>query len=750
MPKFNEKNQNINAANITAGFIDPARLPLASESLAGAVKVGEGLEIDENGFLNATASGGSDPLTQEGSVSVTTVTGDNGSILATIGTNKPPSIYSLGSSTTPAIARNATATIGTRVYFVGGANFTTGITSASAMNAYWETSNNSWGVTTASTIKRAGLAAVAYGGKIYKFGGRNDSGTDLDSSEEVNPGVAVTAKQSMSVARWLMGAALVSDKAYVIGGQNAGNAALATNEMYDITNDTWTTKASMSTARRDVAVAAVGNFIYVMGGSTSGGAVSDLVEKYDTVNDTWSTVASMPRALRGCAVVVKGTNIHIFGGEAAGTTQVTSCHYMYDTVENTWTAKAGCGKPRFQFAGGCIGDKIYLYGGMVVTRNGNLTHNSNISLFMEVYDTLTNVWNMPTHVPYFASSGDGGNAVAIVGSRLFFFAAAAGTGAGNEGKVFELDLVNNHWICGVATIPHDSEGFAAVALNDKIYLLGGHQGTFNGSGTTYRADNYEFDPATYTFTQKQSMATSRSAFAAYAYNGKIYALLGRNVGGYVASVEEYDPTGNTWTAKTSCPVGIYQFGHATLNNIVYVFGGWASDVGRTAICRSYNMATNTWGTITSYPLGARYGISAVAYEGTIYTFGGSDGTGAPSMNAQVYSYSTSGNNYTAKSSMPSGRTDCSAWVYGGLLNVTVGYFGNGDGMSFVMTYLASAIPITVNTHGLAARTTAATLTNSTINYTGVIVPVKSGDQITLSSNANTWAGISGTDQIIIS
>ena len=78
---------------------------------------------------------------------------------------------------------------------------------------------------------RAGLAAVAVGGKIYAIGGFNNGGTRSDVAE------------------------------------------------YDPASDTWTTKAAMPTAREFLAAAEVGGKIYAIGGYGGGGYLN-VVQAY--------------------------------------------------------------------------------------------------------------------------------------------------------------------------------------------------------------------------------------------------------------------------------------------------------------------------------------------------------------------------------------------------------------------------------------------------------------------------------------
>jgi N-acetylneuraminic acid mutarotase len=111
--------------------------------------------------------------------------------------------------------------------------------------------------------------------------------------------------------------------------------------------------------------------------------------------------------------------------------------------------------------------------------------------------------------------------------------------------------------------------FAAAAANNKIYALGGYDGT-NTVNT-----NAEYDPATNAWSSKSSSGfTARSSFAAAAINNRIYALGGLNSSSNpMNSNEEYDPTTNTWATKASLPTARGSNAAAVVNGNIYVFGG---------------------------------------------------------------------------------------------------------------------------------------------------------------------------------
>ncbi len=73
--------------------------------------------------------------------------------------------------------------------------------------------------------------------------------------------------------RQASGAAVISGKIYVAGGENGTNR-LTTLEVYDPVGNSWAPKANMPTARAYSAAGAVNGLLYAVGGSTGFGVVS--------------------------------------------------------------------------------------------------------------------------------------------------------------------------------------------------------------------------------------------------------------------------------------------------------------------------------------------------------------------------------------------------------------------------------------------------------------------------------------------
>lgn len=132
------------------------------------------------------------------------------------------------------------------------------------------------------------------------------------------------------------------------------------------------------------------------------------------------------------------------------------------------------------------------------------------------------------------------------------------------------------------------------------------------------------------WTRKADMPTLRWAFAVASVNNKIYVIGGytRN-DGWLRTNEEYDPATNTWTTKADMPTARGYFGVAVANNKIYAIGGYGSGYAGTwgpgwsyfTTNEEYNPVTNTWTAKADLP-SARDGFGLAAVNNKIYAIGG--------------------------------------------------------------------------------------------------------------------------------
>jgi N-acetylneuraminic acid mutarotase/Tfp pilus assembly protein PilX len=215
----------------------------------------------------------------------------------------------------------------------------------------------------------------------------------------------------------------------------------------------------------------------------------------------------------------------------------------------------------------------------------------------------------------------------------------------------------------LASMPTARTGHVVVAVNNKIYAIGG----LNGSGYLNKVE--EYDPAANTWTAKASMPTRRAEAAAAVLNGKIYVIGGTD-GGTLDKNEEYDPVANVWTSRKVLPSGRKYLSAVAMGGKIYAIGG-ATNTAAVKTSEAYDPATNTWTTRASM-LTARMWFAGQGVGGKIYALGGYAGATSIS-NAEVYD--PSANSWAARAALPIATDSMASAVLGNRIYLIAGFQG---------------------------------------------------------------------------
>jgi N-acetylneuraminic acid mutarotase len=212
-----------------------------------------------------------------------------------------------------------------------------------------------------------------------------------------------------------------------------------------------------------------------------------------------------------------------------------------------------------------------------------------------------------------------------------------------------------------ADMPTPRRAPAAVALDGKVYVIGGQNGKYYNVVERY-------DPATDIWETKAPMPTERAWLVAEAVNGRIYAIGGNNpISGKLGTVEEYDPITDTWTTKSPMPTPRDDAVSGLVKGKIYVIGGW-QDSALDAV-EEYDPTTDTWTTKPSM-IEARAMASSAVLNEKIYVFGGFDGLGD---RRQSYAFDPASDTWLALTDIPTSRSRTAAGVAAGMIFVLGGY-----------------------------------------------------------------------------
>jgi N-acetylneuraminic acid mutarotase len=156
---------------------------------------------------------------------------------------------------------------------------------------------------------------------------------------------------------------------------------------------------------------------------------------------------------------------------------------------------------------------------------------------------------------------------------------------------------------------------------------------------------------------KKSMSQARYGLGVVAVDGKIFAIGGYGVDGYVTVNECYDPKTDTWVTLKSMPTPRRDFGIVAYEGKIYCIGGATSFsnstsalIDRLSVTEVYDVATDSWSTRASLPFNER-SLHAHVVDGKIFVAGARD-TFKYDNEHILYMYDPVKDLWTQKADMP--------------------------------------------------------------------------------------------------
>ena len=160
------------------------------------------------------------------------------------------------------------------------------------------------------------------------------------------------------------------------------------------------------------------------------------------------------------------------------------------------------------------------------------------------------------------------------------------------------------------SLPYAKQYSAAVEVDGKVYISQGNN--------TY---NMAYDPSTNAWTQLTRNSTTGGNYVSSAYyNGKIYVMGGASYPTYAYS---YDVANDTWATITSIPTGFYRAGQHGMvyKDKIYFMAGTYNSATSNKILR-YDPVANTWELLSITLPVAVYGPATEIVNGKMYCMGG--------------------------------------------------------------------------------------------------------------------------------
>lgn len=180
-----------------------------------------------------------------------------------------------------------------------------------------------WGANIPGGRQRGSTGVVLYNDKIYMICGIIDGHSSgwvkwLDVYDPANN--SWQQLPDAPHARDHFHASLVGDKIVVAGGRRSGadgvfNATVGEVDVYDISDNSWSTIATIPTQRAGTSVATIGNEVLVIGGeSGSQFAAHDEVQALNITNGSWRSLDPLNQGRHGFQAAVFNNAIYVAGG----------------------------------------------------------------------------------------------------------------------------------------------------------------------------------------------------------------------------------------------------------------------------------------------------------------------------------------------------------------------------------------------------------------------------------------------------
>ena len=403
----------------------------------------------------------------------------------------------------------------------------------------------------------------------------------------------------------------------------------------------------------------------------------------------------------------------------------------YTDAEDTTNATTATDDPIFTCGSGNQGSKSVWYR-FTPSTNGTLAANT----IGSGYDTMLAVWTGSRGSLSSVACNDdsGGNLTSqlttTVTSGTTYYIEVARYGTGNSGGPMQLAVSFTPTIaCYTLTTSANPSGGGTVNANpapncnsgtqyisgtvvaltataNTGYVFSSWSGNASGSVNPTSVTMSASKSITANFVvsnwiMRASMSVARVRPAVAAVNGKVYVIGGQSTlapiktkpnpsqskneistpSAYETSIEEYNPTTNTWASKAPKPTGVSNAGAAVVNNKIYVAGGYNGTCLSTL--EVYDLTSNSWTVLAPLP-SVRCGAAVASVNNQVYAIGGNDGTTQAST---CFVYNPTSNIWSACTSMTFARTYASAGVVNGKIYVVGGIdYSSGTDFNYVEEY----------------------------------------------------------------
>lgn len=285
-------------------------------------------------------------------------------------------------------------------------------------------------------------------------------------------------------------------------------------------------------------------------------------------------------------------------------------------AQGQWVTKAIVPEARSTPAGAIIGSTFYYFGGFTVNNFNNVT--------AWKFSIPLNMWSPMASLPNIGVGNGGVSNVdaAAIGTDIYLPGGYNGTTGTN--RLLKYDSTTNTWSTIASDpVPVNVFGNATVALNGKLYVLGGNQ----ASGVL-STNCYVYNPSASAGQRWQTIAPmplARKYAGAAVIGNQIYLMGGLNSSNVdLDTVAVYNAGTNTWSASPPPNMMLHRGGPGGFNYFgkPYVVGGGVASLTATGELLSNGSwvagpALNNAMRTFAYDGNARFFVKAGGWNGAV-------------------------------------------------------------------------------------------------------------------------------------
>ena len=270
----------------------------------------------------------------------------------------------------------------------------------------------------------------------------------------------------------------------------------------------------------------------------------------------WSTLAGLPEPLAAPSVAVYENQIVVIGGQ--GGDGPSASVWTFNTVDRSWASGAAKPTAVTDAQAVLIGGRIYVPGGLGVDGRPVTA--------LDIYNPRNDTWDKG------------------------------------------------------ADLPEPRSGHALVALDGRLFLFGGWD------GSAYRAEVFEYTPEDDSWRALSTMPTARGHAAAAVVAGRVFLIGGTAGDGPLDINEVFTPeaeseTNGGWASAAPMPTPGAYVSAAVVADTIFVFGGDGKD--ETTIRLGYSAAEDAWAELEAAPASAAFDrMGVVAIGPVVHLIGG--------------------------------------------------------------------------------------------------------------------------------